>query len=275
MTDESKGMDFLPEIPDAAEEAVDLITIPKPQKLPGIDGSTDSAGSGLMAAQVGDQAEGPAPVASQPDGALRAPESRTARDTNQTLYQIVDDYANLVDQIVDASGEMTEDLVLAWDRIRGEMEGKLDRCGEMLRLFQSRRVEAGSESKRLGERDKAFKSRHDGLREYILHQMIRADKRKVETDRFTFTVIDKAPSCEVYDETAVPADFCSYKLKVPGHIWHVLLPILQGLLGPQGGEWQAEKVVVKDAVIDAWKQCAGAEQTPGTEVTQGKTLRFS
>ena len=101
--------------------------------------------------------------------------------TARPLYAIGDDLAAIVEELVDAGGELTPDLEARLAHLEGEFEQKVERVGLMIQNLQSRGDVAGKQADRLTALARADHHAAKRLKGYLQACLEQADRRTVRT----------------------------------------------------------------------------------------------
>ena len=101
------------------------------------------------------------------DEPQEAPVIDTAAVVNRPLYEIAGEYLEIVDALVEAGGEMTDENVALWDGIRGAVAEKLENCALMVTAFDANSAMLQGEIKRLQDRKRLVGNAKDWLKKYI------------------------------------------------------------------------------------------------------------
>ena len=198
---------------------------------------------------------------------------------NRPLYQVADEYAMIVDHLVESGGEMTPENLALWDGIQGEAKGKLEACALMIRSMTSHAEAINAESKRLAGRARTAKNKTEWLKRYVKEHMGRLEIEKVEGVAASLLIQNNPASCEVLDESQVPPELTTVTITMNGKGWDNLQAVLPTII-PEGsdhfgGEWDVSRSVNKKAVIKRWTEAHEQVQTPGTIVSKAASLRLS
>ena len=253
-----------------------------------------AAGPLFQEAQAGAQDE------KAPETGTQAAESLTASGVNKAigplvqsetmvilsrpLYEIGNEFLDLVDLLTERGGEMDEESIKWWDDIRGKMNDKVERSCLMVRMLEAHGKSIKEEAKRLTDRATAAKLRAKRLKHYIQVQMERVGMRRLDGDKITAWIQKNAPGCEVFDIDNVPPEHVDVTITMTGVGWDNLQEVLRQVIPDQtdpdaevdhwGGLWKVDRKVRTRGVIDEWKINAGAEDVAGTKVEQSEGLRI-
>jgi len=97
-----------------------------------------------------------------------------------TLYELADLREALTAQLEEAEGELTPEMEKALDALEGRVEEKIERIGLYIREQQVDAERIKIEESRLTARRKARERAAESLKSYLLAQMQRLGKEKVQ-----------------------------------------------------------------------------------------------
>jgi DNA repair exonuclease SbcCD ATPase subunit len=123
------------------------------------------------------------------------------------LYEISNSLRDLLDELDEAEGELSEDLEHRLDVATMALTEKID---NVLAFAAEREAYADAlrgEMERLGKRAKSVEATADSLRKYVLTSMRRAGIPKVEGLRFTARTQANPGRVVVDDESKIPQEF--------------------------------------------------------------------
>jgi hypothetical protein len=106
----------------------------------------------------------------------------------KTLYEIQSDYANLVATLVDADGELTEEMELAMLISQSELTNKAEAYALRILEFDGEMEILKAEAERLSKRAAGFKRTADRLKELIKSAMIQFNVPKIKTTKVTLSL---------------------------------------------------------------------------------------
>jgi hypothetical protein len=122
------------------------------------------------------------------------------------LYEITDDYLEIVDELMHNGGELTEELENALQVNEENMYEKLENYAKFIRQKESLIKVRKEEINRLNALNKTDQTLIDNLKSRVDYAMNLYNKDKVETSLFKFS-FRKSISIEITDENSVPEDF--------------------------------------------------------------------
>lgn len=130
-----------------------------------------------------------------------------------TLYEIRGDCIALDEILTGADGDITdpavEEAVMAWfDEVGEDIEDKLEAYGVVIREMESRALVRRMEGERLVSQAKVQENSARGLKERLLWFLGERGVKRVETDKFRFSVAKNGGQLPlVIDEQGVPDDY--------------------------------------------------------------------
>ncbi|OHD25858.1 MAG: hypothetical protein A2Y38_18195 [Spirochaetes bacterium GWB1_59_5] len=137
----------------------------------------------------------------------------------------------------------------AWEQALADLSDSIELKAEnIVKLIRSLEADAeaySAEANRMREQYRTRHNRVDSLKDYLQANLEVLGLTKVKAGLFRVGLHTNPPSCRIVNQEAVPSD---YQRVIP-----------------------EQRVVDARAVIDAWKR---GELVPGTEVSQGKSLRI-
>jgi len=159
--------------------------------------------------------------------------------TGLSLYMLAEAYQRIQDADDDGFEAALADLEDAID-------AKADGVARVIRSLDAEAEVLMAEAKRLTDKAKARANRADGLKAYLLSNLVAVGLKQVKGPLFTVAVQDSPPSLNVLDREAIPD---AYRVLPPPPTWR-----------PDA-----------KAIIDAVKR---GETVPGAEIVIGKHLRI-
>jgi hypothetical protein len=160
------------------------------------------------------------------------------------LYELPDAIREVEAAIIEAEGEITDEIADRLDHLEGEFERKAEYIALLSREAKAEAKAVKQEEDRLAARRRAAENRERRLKDYLLFSMRKLGVERVEGDRAKVRVqANTRPSIEwVGDEDAIPEPFKRIRVDLDGR-----------------------------AAYDAWK--AGAELPEGFRVEVGSHVR--
>ena len=150
------------------------------------------------------------------------------------LYELSDSYRLINRRIEETEGDETgEDIVLkaALDSIEDAIEVKAQAIVIMAKEWEAEAEALKEEQDRLAKRRKTLENRADGIRKYLLSQLVSAKLTKLKTKLFTMTVNPAKDSVVVDDIELLPPEFVRTKKEAEKAAIKKALEEGQGLKG--------------------------------------------
>lgn len=120
--------------------------------------------------------------------------------------QIAQELRSVVEQIIEAGGECSEDTFAALQGWQAALEIKAENIGHVKTRLDGeieyyKAVEDAARARR-----KAVEAAQDRLKKYLRDAMITADRRSIKGELFTFSVQDGRERVEIIDPGKLPSD---------------------------------------------------------------------
>lgn len=161
--------------------------------------------------------------------------------TMATLYELEDSLKLIQSMIEDGADEVIFDEALA--NIKLDLSDKLEGYAMVIKNIESDVEGYKAEEKRLSTRRKSMENKIIRMKENMQSAMIAANERKIQGEKFTFTVQKNPPSLNLVDESIVPKEFLV----------------------------EAAPTIDKKAIMERLKN---DEVVPGAEIRQGESIRI-
>lgn len=125
------------------------------------------------------------------------------------LWVISDDLEAVASKIIDAGGELTDELAAELEAMEGEFTDKVERVALYIRMLERNAAGAKVEKDRLAAIQKANETAASGLKSYLLSIMAQHGRDKIETYKARVTrVANSRPAVrwtgDTYDEIPEP-----------------------------------------------------------------------
>lgn len=152
------------------------------------------------------------------------------------LYEITDALQDVGDALIDNGGELTPELEARLNALEGAFEHKAENVALFVRQLEVNGAAAASEAKRLHDLASRREKAADRLRSYLLENMQRAQRVKVETGRVVVRVQrNSRPSIHWQRSVEdLPPEFVRVKLDVDGeaayNAWKSEQPLPDGFV---------------------------------------------
>lgn len=128
-----------------------------------------------------------------------------------TLRDLTASYMNIM-MIAEDLDE--ESLRTALSEINDSADAKIINIIKVIKEYEDRLLAIKDEINRLNERKTSTQNTIDRLKEYIKESMTVMNKKKIESDLYTVTLANNAPSVRVIDEKKIPLDFFEEKTEL-------------------------------------------------------------
>jgi hypothetical protein len=119
------------------------------------------------------------------------------------------EYEEFFDSIVEQNALTPEQQTALGESIKTSIE-KRDNMGAFLARLEGEAELLKKEEKRLADRRRKFERIGEILTEGLHSQLVEWGVKKVEGQKFSFTVKKNPPRVNIVDETKIPAEFVSY-----------------------------------------------------------------
>jgi hypothetical protein len=123
------------------------------------------------------------------------------------------EYEDFFDSILEQNALSPEQQTALGESIKTSIE-KRDNMGAFLARLEGEAEMLKKEEKRLAERRRKFERIGEILTEGMHLQMLDWGVRKVEGQKFSFTVKKNPPSVEIEDESKIPAEYLEYTPRI-------------------------------------------------------------
>jgi hypothetical protein len=177
-----------------------------------------------------------------------------------SLYAIEDNLMALLECLETVAPEQEQEYILDLAKALGQAKDKRDMCAQYMAHCENQIEFARAEIKRLQERKAEFEANLEKLKRYVVQIMDAIGTRKLEGNSVTFSLRKCPPSVEVTDEAAIPPQYKTATLQMPGHLADELLDLLP-LDAPVSLNMTCDKRAIKDALAGGL-DVAGASFAP-------------
>lgn len=161
------------------------------------------------------------------------------------LYQISDEYRNLMAQIEEADGEISDEQKLLLDSLTEQGEQKIESIAMLIRELDAEAEALETESVRMANKSKAIENRVAWLKDYVKAEMRSMGTTGVDGKLLKIRIQNNPPSVNVVDETVLPESYIKVK---------------------------EVRSIDRRAILDDYK--ASGECPSGCEITVGTSLRI-
>lgn len=155
------------------------------------------------------------------------------------LYELQGAYAR-IQSMIESGEEGLEDTL---ESIEGALEEKLESYAMVIRNIESDVEGLKSEEQRLAGRRKNMESDIKRMKAHMQDAISSTGEKKIQGEKFTFTVQKNPPSLNIVDDKAIPDEFVTV---------------------------ETVRNIDKKALLAKIKQ----EDIPGVEIKQGESLRI-
>ena len=155
-----------------------------------------------------------------------------------TLYELTDNYQQLLDMADEADPQAFEDTLEA---LQDEINHKAENLAKVIRTYEAEAKALEEEKKRLESRISARKNKVQRLKDYLKDNLEKAGMQKAKGKTFTVWVQD-SEKVHVSDESAIPEQYFVMKR-------------------------QLSKTAIKEAIENG-------QQVAGAEIVKNKSIRI-
>lgn len=155
------------------------------------------------------------------------------------LYELQGAYAR-IQSMIESGEEGLEDTL---ESIEGALEEKLESYAMVIRNIESDVEGLKSEEQRLAGRRKSMESDIKRMKTHMQNAISSTGEKKIQGEKFTFTVQKNPPSLNIVDDKAIPDEFVTV---------------------------ETVRNIDKKALLAKAK----IEEVPGVEIKQGESLRI-
>ncbi|MCP4268936.1 MAG: siphovirus Gp157 family protein [Psychromonas sp.] len=122
------------------------------------------------------------------------------------LYELTDDFKAL-NALVDEGELSQEDIEDTLEAINASLNEKVDSICKTIKNMGESLPAIDDEIKRLNDRKKSIKNKQESMKQYLLMQLEKIDKKSVKTELFSVTARKPVDKLVVDDATKLPDDF--------------------------------------------------------------------
>lgn len=120
-----------------------------------------------------------------------------------TLYELTGEYLYLMELMEDPDVD-PQMVVDTLESVGGELETKADGYATIRLEFDSEIEKLKKEIDRLAKRKRTIENNRKRLTDSLMNAMIAMNKKKIKTDRFSFTIKKSGPALVIDDPDKVP-----------------------------------------------------------------------
>lgn len=130
---------------------------------------------------------------------------------NIALYQLADQYLQVLEKLEDADHDVDYDLVL--DSITGDLKEKATNVAMYIRNLEASAEAIKKAESEMAARRKSLESKSEKIKQYLLDNMIRTGIEKIECPYFKIAVRENPDTLVVDASADIPDEY--YKLPPP------------------------------------------------------------
>lgn len=134
--------------------------------------------------------------------------SRATREPLQTISPLYLSVWDRIDEEMGDDGEIPFDLKLCLDAVQGEMTDRWEELAAVVAEYERMSDGCKAEMDRLAKRKKGIDKKCDRIRDYIKESMVTTGFKKHSGKRFTLSVNKNPPAVVIYNEDAIPDEYC-------------------------------------------------------------------
>lgn len=141
-----------------------------------------------------------------------------ASATEMRLYEITGVLVDIEEMLIENDGVLTEEMEQLLDEMTAAFPEKVDGIASLVQQFGRMGEAAKAEAKRLADLAQARSNAAERLKAYLLREMKRVGKMKVETGRFVVRVQGNSRPSIAWagTEETIPAEFRRVRVELDG-----------------------------------------------------------
>jgi len=133
------------------------------------------------------------------------------------LYELADAYEQIAEALIENGGELTPELAAGLDAIEGAFEAKVERVALYVRNLLVTADAADAEAVRLGALARSRRQGAEGLKGYLMAQLDRVEKPKVETPLVVVRIQQNSrPAIQWPDTLPIPEGYQRVTVSLDG-----------------------------------------------------------
>jgi hypothetical protein len=109
-------------------------------------------------------------------------------EQKKTLNNLIDEYRNIEDLIIDASGEITPDIEAMLESFGDALGAKLDGYAGVIGYMKGQIEYLKAEAEQYTSRAKALSNSVDAMRERMTFAMVEVGEAKIKTEKHSYSV---------------------------------------------------------------------------------------
>lgn len=120
------------------------------------------------------------------------------------LYQLTGSYLQVLEMADQFDEEVLNDTLHS---INESIEQKAENTAKLIKSIEAEAAAIDAEVKRLNELKKVKQNKAKNIKEYLQSEMLKLEKRKIQTPLFNIRIQKNPPSLSVMDEANIPKRF--------------------------------------------------------------------
>lgn len=130
------------------------------------------------------------------------------------LYEIADQYRNLIDNLCDdETGEVSETSLARLDEIKDTMENKAINLVRVWKEMEAHQAAIEKERKAMEARESHLKKQVKNLKEYLKTNMEKCGITKIECPQFKISLQKNPPAVKINDPELIPEEYKKIEVK--------------------------------------------------------------
>lgn len=130
------------------------------------------------------------------------------------LYEITDAYNAIMDEVEQNEGLISDEAIIALDKIEEDMNHKVENIVHLIRNFEADAEQCKNEVTRLTALQKSKCNNAKRLRDYLLFQFQKTGTKKIDAVTCVVSIRKNAPSVMIDEPDRVPDYLLTAKLTV-------------------------------------------------------------
>lgn len=125
-----------------------------------------------------------------------------------TLYELSNDYRQALDALTDPENDLPAEVIAdTLEGLQGSLEDKAINVAKFFRNLEAMAGAIKEAEDRMARRRRAIEARVKGLKDYLKQNMDACGIEKIESPWFVLAIQKNPAAVDVFDESAVPAEF--------------------------------------------------------------------
>jgi len=194
------------------------------------------------------------------------------------LYELAEEYVDLVDQLEQAAEEhagiVPDKLDAAFDEINGTVAHKLENCAVAILAHQWHADRVKAELDRLRKLREQVEGSQRRLKDYVARQMVRMNIKRQDGERVKIRTQKNPGRVEIVENgsTQVPLEFCDVTVTMPATVWSAIRKEAGSAFNPLPHSIDVSDPVIMRSRIAAYVKATG-EQVPGAKIVRDDGIR--